>query len=124
MDQKAGEVLNRLLQEGIKPHARRIAELGIQGRFACVVFEPGPTAITILKAMNRHSAGPVFALSECEVAMLAASDQVAERWFSSRPNARKQEIFAFVQEGTPLINHEHRLGFSLEPGSTDQELHN
>jgi hypothetical protein len=120
-DPGIAELMDRLLRDGIKPHGRRIAELGLSGRIACLVFEPGPTAVVVLKAMKRERSGPLFPLSSFEIGQLARSDRTTARWLATPSSGIKQKIFVFVHEGTLLLNHERGRGYSLEPGSTDWE---
>ncbi|HMI82551.1 MAG TPA: hypothetical protein VK550_00590 [Polyangiaceae bacterium] len=114
------KLMDRVLEQGIKPHAGEIAEIGLSGRFACVVFEPGPAVREALKKWGR-SEEKVFPLSSGQVRALAQTDEAARRWFATPPDETKIKVFLVVHDGTLLINHEPGKGYSTEPSSTDRE---
>jgi hypothetical protein len=112
------DLMDRVLEQGVKPHAAEIAAIGLSGRFACLVFEPGDLHRKVVRTWGRTGEA-VFPLSPEQVRVLASTDRAALRWFSIPPDESKIKVFLLVHEGTLLINYEPGHGWSVEPGSTD-----
>ncbi len=111
--------LERILTEGIKPHADAIARIGEAGKIAGVVFElhrgvPEDAA----RRLGWDGVRSTFTISRATARRtIAHADQVTAAWVEQRTPGRTQ-IFLMVHAGTLLVNHDLGQGFSLEPYST------
>jgi hypothetical protein len=106
------QALERILEQGIKPHADAIAPIVIDGEgVAVVVFEPALEAVTAAQHYGWDGKAKVFKLD----ARKAQGDSITARWFSS---GRPGRIFVISGKGTLLVNYAQGAGFTLEPGST------
>ncbi len=118
-DPKAERLLNKLLDEAIKPHAVKIAEIAARGEIAVVAFEPSEMGLTALETMGRRNGEPVFALNRTRaMRLLGETDPVTKRWASTLATPERAKIFVVAQKGTLLVNFESGRGFSIEPGTT------
>jgi hypothetical protein len=115
-DSKSDATMNRLLEEGIKPHAEEVARICLEGGIACVVFEPGPEWQHALRS-HGWNGEPVFALPAKIRERLAKSDHVTKRWVerkfkggrrASRFRRDAQRIDARELHARPRL--EHRAG--------------
>lgn len=117
------DFMNRLLDEGIKPHATTIAGIVSSGDIAGVVFDLHPDLHNDAKSWGWNGADPVFRVSN-RLRKIAAQnfkaqgDAASERWFASD---RRGRIFVLVQRGTLLLNYEQGKGYCLEPGSSGRK---
>lgn len=120
----ADDILGRLLNEAIKPHAERIAELAERRRFVAVVFEPHEDAVKFARALGWDRSTPIFGLRETRVRRLAEIDHACERWFATKPCIDHIKAFVIMHRGTLLLNFEPDRGWYIEPGSTDASIIN
>jgi hypothetical protein len=117
------EEMNRLLEEGIKPHVAAIAPIAMNGGIAVVVFEPGVELQSALRNIGWDGTAAVFELSPARARAIAdecanLGDRVTEAWLT-RPQTGR--IFLWAQSGTLLVNFVAHRGFSIEPGSLEGE---
>lgn len=121
------ELLDRILEEGIKANVRAIAEIVVDGAIAVLVFEPHSGAMDALRAIGLDSASKVFELSRTHREglaqhVLSLGDQRSADWLTRKAEGR---IFVFVHGKTLFINFDERDGgYSIEPGSLDGEFLN
>ena len=123
--QETEEVLNRLLEEGIMPVAKRIAKLAMAGLIPVVIFEPGEETQRGLHAMFEgwRSGLDLIGVSREEFARsLGRADHVTESWGNRIRPEGDIPIFVFAHEGTLLLNFVEGKGYSFEPGSGDSEI--
>jgi len=113
-------LMTRILEQGIKPHLDALAPILARGDIAVVFYECHDLKMARRWGWRRDR--PAFEMPERLRHLLMRSDQVTRRWLSEEPNPDKGRIFVFVHEGTFLVNFRPDEGYSLEPGSTDQEL--
>ncbi|MEJ7735146.1 MAG: hypothetical protein WKG00_38910 [Polyangiaceae bacterium] len=117
------EEMNRLLDDGIKPHIEAIAPIAMNGRIAVVVFQPGAELQGALRNIGWDGTAAVFELSPARASAMAAEsaklgDSVTQAWLVEPRTGR---IFLWAQSGTLLVNFVSGRGFSIEPGSLDGE---
>ena len=116
--------MQRVLDEGIKPYVRAIAEIWTHDHIACVMFEAREEK-AVAEAFGHSGDSPVFELGHRVLKRYArqlehrAKDLVAANWLRRRGGPHR--ILAFVQAGSLLINFEADKGYWFEPGSTDLE---
>lgn len=120
---KSQNLLNRLLKEGIRPHADSIAPIIADGDVAVVAFEPMKTGKKALRALGWNGRDPVFRLGHHHAKRMAQNlisqgDIAGGEWLARRRDGR---IFVFVQGGTLMFNLEPGGGFGPEPGTLDRE---
>ena len=115
-----GKLLERLLTDGIQPHAGTIAQIVSDGGIAVVVFEPGPRITKVARQIgwDKYTA-PVVRMPDAFRFDLAMADTGTRRWLK-RPADGGGRLFVMSGDGTLLVNITER-GFSLEPGSLDHE---
>jgi hypothetical protein len=121
---EAEEILDRLLEEGIKPVAGGLAKFAAHGVIPIVVFEPGGETQRVLKlTFHGWKAGMrLIGITREEFARsFGTLDHVTEAWGSRIRPQGDVPIFMFVHDGTLLINFIDGKGYSLEPGSMDEE---
>ena len=118
---KPGAMLDRLLEDGIKPHAKELVEIALRGEVAVVAFEADDMARPALEALGWRER-PVFGITRtrAEKAAKGSSDHVWRAWAARPSNTSCLRIFVFMHRGTLLINHKAD-GFELEPGQGDQQ---
>ena len=117
--------LDQLLDDHIKPNARRLAEIIANGDIA-VLFVRRPS-LAICQSIGLGAAAKqqiaagqrAFALPDAGAKNLAKADHVTARWVARQ--AGPARILVIDGEATLLVNKGER-GFSLEQGSTDAEL--
>ncbi len=125
--QEVKEALDRLLREGIKPHAEQIAAIGLAGWIAVVVYDlaPDPETQAFARAMGWDGRTPVFRMSAAVRRRLARSDTVTAAWLSRKPDPDPSRTIAriFVRTGLAnfLVNFGPQRGYYFEPGSLDSE---
>jgi hypothetical protein len=117
------EEMNRLLEDGIKPHIEAIAPIAMNGGIAVVVFEPGAELRDALRNIGWDGTAAVFELSAARAGAMASEsaklgDSVTQAWLT-RP--RTGRIFLWAEAGTLLVNFVAGSGFSIEPGSLEGE---
>jgi hypothetical protein len=121
--------LNRLLEEGIKPHARTLAEIAAAGNVAIVVFDLAADD-DLLQAAARAAGWDgrtaVFPMARDYKEQLAMEgDAVTAAWLtrepSPDPSSRVLRIFVFTGRATFLVNYVPGRDYSFEPGSLDSE---
>lgn len=111
--------MDRLLAEGIKPYADRLAEIMVTGAVAVVVFKPQKFGRSAARELGWDGKAPVFELREPTRRWFSAlSDAVTAAWLES---GREGRIFVIAGYATLLANYVPGKGFMLEPGSTDAE---
>src|SRR5688572_11882285 len=92
------EVLNRIRDEGIKPHTELLAKLNDAGRIIVAVFEPGELAAKAARKLGWDGTTPVFPLSLARYNHLN-SDPVTAKWLRRRvPDVMR--IFVVVHHGS------------------------
>ncbi len=119
----ASELYKRILAEGIKANAKTIAPVISAGDVAVVVFEPTMAVASLALRLGWNGQAPAFRLSEESCAGWAHSletlgDRVTARWLRAKRFGR---ILVLAQDGSLLVNLSETLGYSLEPGSSDEE---
>ena len=117
------EEMNRLLDDGIKPHVEAIAPIAMKGGIAVVVFEPSAELQSALRNIGWDGAVAVFELSPARASAIAdecakLGDRVTQAWLVQPRTGR---IFLWAQSGTLLVNFVSGRGFSIEPGSLEGE---
>lgn len=113
--------VERLLEEGIKPHAETLLRLASAGQFACVLFEVDRETKQSLRPHGWRAGREVFPIGLQMLEALKATDAAARRFFSTTPDSENVRIFAMVHKGTILVNWSPSKGYWIEPGSTDTE---
>jgi hypothetical protein len=108
--------------ERIKLHAERIAELSLSGAVAVVCAPDVAPEVRVQLGANDGSLA--FAMSdEVRKAMIAdclkRGDSATVRWL--RADSSGRIFYVSGSGGTLLINFEPGKGYSIEPGSTDEE---
>ncbi len=112
--------LARLLEEGIKPYAEKLARILLTGDIAVVVFEPHASSRPAMRALGWDGKSAVFAMPNNIRKRLAKNiDAVTSAWLT---NGNVGRIFVCVHFGTLLVNFVEELGFSIEPGSLDAPI--
>lgn len=120
----SGDAMDRILEQGIKPHVEAIARIGLDGDLAVVVFEPSDEAKPALAAFG-WDGKPVFSVNRTRaIKLMEKSDPVTRAWVAKKSSAECIRIFVFVHLGTLLVNYRPGEGYSLEPGSTDAKTLN
>ncbi len=114
---------DRILAEGIKANVKTIAPIIEAGDVAVVVFEPDMAVGNLAVYLGWNGRAPAFRLSEqrCEAWAHASEghgDRVTARWLRAKRFGR---ILVLAQDGSLLVNLSETLGYSLEPGSSDDE---
>jgi hypothetical protein len=117
--------MNRILDEGVKPHAETIAKIALNRDVAVVAFEvvdDPPIVKESLRSLGWHGE-PVFALNRTRAEQMAVesakrNDPVTAAWLRRRTMGR---IYLCTGAGTLLVNYDEKSGYSLEPGSSDTE---
>ena len=116
--------LDRLLDEGIKPNAQKIAPIFLSQDVALLFFNPGPGSDVRKAAKLMGWKGreiEVRRMPEAMAQMLAASlmpGDPAAGWLLHR---RQGRVFVVMESGTLCVNHVPGEGFSIEPGTTDRD---
>jgi hypothetical protein len=115
----AHELLSKMVEKAIIPHAEEIARIAIDGGVAVVLYQPDATARRIGRELgwDKYNA-PVIRLSQEHAARLATADRATAKWLARTSGVR---VFVFMHGGTLLLNFGDQ-GWSLEAGSTDVEL--
>ena len=124
MSDDSMKLLNRILDEGIKPYTEELAPIIADGDVAIVVFEPADDVKPALRAAGWDGRAHVLRMPNGYRKRLArSSDAVTRAWLtrSASVSGSAGRIFLFVQRGTLLVNFSPERGYSLEPGSTDAE---
>jgi hypothetical protein len=111
--------MGRLIDEGIRPHAEQIASIIVDGRgIAVVVYELRVNWHEAARMMGWDGEASIFRLTRKAARRLATLDAVTARWVNSK---RPGRILVLSGEGgTLLLNFTDGVGFSIEPGSTDE----
>jgi hypothetical protein len=117
---KPGEILDRLLNEVLKPNAEELARIASRGEVAILACEPDADAREALEAL-RWRERPVFGITRTrgERMAKASTDHVWQRWAARPSNMQCLRIFVFVQSGTLLAHFTPGRGFWLEPNQGD-----
>jgi hypothetical protein len=121
--------LDRLLNEGIKPHADTLAEISAAGEIAIVVYDlaaDDPQVQEAARAAGWDGSTAAFPMARDYRAQLATNgDAVTAAWLLQEPSAdperRVGRVFVFTGHGTLLVNFTPGRGWSFEPGSLDSE---
>ncbi len=120
MGKKVRSVLERLLNEGIKPHAKEIATIAADGDVAIVVFEPGAGAARAAREAGWDGKAGVLRMSpEFRQQLIEAADAVTAAWLD-RDAGGAARMFVFAGCGTLLVNYAprraHRPGWGVGVG--------
>jgi hypothetical protein len=115
--------MQRILDEGIKPHATRIAEVCFgNGGLAVVVFELDEKSQSGLR-QHGWRGEPVFPMPETMRRALTETDHITGPWVAQRwRDGDPLRILLVVHQGSLLVNYALGRGFYIEPGSTDAEV--
>lgn len=118
--------MDRVLDEGIKPHAREIARRWVDGEIPIVVFEPGVETLKALPNLGWRMGESVFSMTlEHFLTTFGSVDGVTGPWATrDRSGDDSVPVFLFLHDGSLLLNHTPGKGWSLEPGSTDIDIMN
>ena len=114
---RADELLERLLEEGIKPHTDAILAAHEAGGVAVVLFEPVEEHEPMFRAMGWPDR-PAFPMTPQLRRSLLDSDPVTRRWLEV-PRDGVVRIFALVHRGSLLVNYDPERGYWIEPNSLD-----
>ena len=127
--EKSKAVLDRLLEEGIIPHATQISECWVAGALPVVAFKMTGIALAAWQAMFPGldpTANPVVGIIAAELASSIKAggglDFITEAWLQRAPTDDEHPIYVMAHEGCLLVNHRMGHGFSIEPGSLDQDF--
>jgi len=114
------EKLNKLLEDGLKPHAAAIAEIAMRGDIAVVLFEPSWGGIDAARVLGRSGSEMVFAINRTRARKhLSGADHITAKWVERREKGVAR-VFVIMNEGTLLVNYRPGAGWEIEPGSTDK----
>lgn len=117
------EIMQRLIDTCIKPHANWFVKTADRGEFVAMLFEPAPLVIEVSKTLGRRRDAKHWALPPEAVRSLRHTDHVANQWFATAPRADHVKIFVLAHSGsTLLLNFEPGKGYYLEAGSLDAEV--
>jgi hypothetical protein len=117
--------LDRLLEEGIKPHAMTIAIASAAGEVSVVFYDVAsefPVSVAAARALGWRGGR-----SECIPLNRTHAERIADKLPSAVPSAkwlrgrRPGRIFVCTGGGSLCVNYEPGVGFSLEPGTTNRE---
>lgn len=121
------EIMQRILSQGIVPFTPQLISIWNKGLVAFVGFEMRPFTMkawrTLFPKWNKRRDAPVIGVSGKEYASRVECDPVT-RNFLVRERTDDYPVFLFTGEGTLLLNFHPDRGFSIEPGSTDDEYLN
>src|SRR5512138_998018 len=105
------EELHRIVNQGVRPHAPRVAEIGFSGDVAVVLFEPGEDARATARAIGWDGTGPVFRLPEEGRTLLAGPGTAAEtrmaKWLRRKldPAVPVARVLVLTGDRTLLVNY-------------------
>lgn len=119
----AKDFFEKVLEEGLKPVAKGIADCVDRGLIPVVFYDLGRDGRRAAKMFNGwHPGVRLVGVAPADfLATLGKTDQVTGPW-ASRPRPEGDyPIFLFVHDGTFLLNSVNGT-VSIEPGSTDTEL--
>ena len=121
MDGKTVKILDRLLDEGIKPHATEIAEIVADGDLAALMFEPSEQAKQAVQSLGWDGQAAAFKVAGERAKALAVQlrkvgDTATAAWLERKQPGR---ILVFTGDGTLCVNFQPGGGFSIEPGTLD-----
>jgi len=126
--ESSAEYMNRLLDDGIKPHVFQLSRIISDGDVAVVLFEPCEEAKEAATELGWDGQSHVFRMSNrirrryIEILRKKCpEDKITPRWLDSKNIGR---IFCLVTKGSLLVNLDFGRGYSIEPGSLDREWMN
>lgn len=117
-DQKSAALLETLLTEAIKPNAEAIARIVLKGEIALVAYEADDKWCDALGVPRKTRVDVRVLPGRIRKSMIEHGDSVTSRWLRG---GRTGRVFVVMHSGSLLVNFDGASGFSLEPGSTDEE---
>ena len=117
-DDRTATFLDRLLNEGIKPHAETISPIHLSGGIAVVVYNWHGDDET-LEACATGRGAQAFRLPPRVKNQLRDADHITRAWCDRKGPGR---LFVLTGRGTFLVNFDPESGgYSFEPGSLDAQ---
>ena len=118
----AEDVMDRLLDFGIKPFFAEIERILRAGDFPVIAHEPGELGQQALAVLGRRGDAECFGVSRTRMRKtVGQADEVTMRWVSAKPRPGHIKVFVVAHAATFLVNFAPGIGWYLEPGSTDAE---
>jgi hypothetical protein len=122
---KSKELLTRILEKGIKPHAEAISRASLAGEVSVVFYEiqiGEPALVSALRSLGwRGGTSECVRLSRTRAERLADNlppVDSASKWLRGH---RPGRIFAFTGKGSICVNFRPERGYWLEPGTLERE---
>jgi hypothetical protein len=112
------QMLERLREQALQPHAKQIGEIIGAGRIPVVVFEPPGDVVALLRALG-WDGSVVNRMTPEFIKRLARHDGVMAGWIQRTSGPGR--ILVLIHEERLLVNVDNE-GLTLEPGSTHAEL--
>ena len=111
-------ITGKFLSECVHKYSTEITLIMLQGKVACVLFEPDDAQREAARGMGWDGESAYFALDDVVRMQMAnvirSTDPVASKWLGHSKYGR---IFAMIRNGVLLINYDPNVGFFLEPMS-------
>ena len=124
MTKATSELIERIVNQGIRPHAPELAVIGFSGDVAVVVFEPGEDAKETARDIGWDGESAVFRLSEQGTRALAGSGKTAmAKWLRKKfdPAAPVARVYVLTGDEPLLLNYSSNEGWYPEPSASDRQ---
>ncbi|HSM93088.1 MAG TPA: hypothetical protein VLT47_09380 [Anaeromyxobacteraceae bacterium] len=118
------ELLARIINAGIRPHAPELALIGFSGDVAVVVFEPAEGAKTLARTIGWDGESAYFRLTKEGAKTLAGStveDARLGKWLGRKfvPAQPVTRVLVLTRDDRLLLNYSAFEGWSQEPAVKD-----